>query len=342
MTDTDKGTTGPGLVGRLHGFGREIATAGAAIAFIGGLTVGLLGGAALSLPRPGAAPILSVAQEPPALERSPLDGPMSQWDVERGRMVRGYHYADPHHWIYTRRFAERFGMPEAWISDELRGVEAVAFRMHLNNSWGCSGPREAARCVADVAPVFELYLDSSTALEWMGDAPREDQGYTRNSVFYLMGLLGEGRLPVPERNFARLSTYDETSAGLAVPVRVNRVAGSGGSVLSEHHTAQLLAYDRVSLQGLTMVAIGFDPYEGRAGSAAEFLFSRAPPEMVEAGRWTDRVPRDPYGTAHRRLEVYHRAFVPRHFMSEAGRIRDRGYAPLLGGLLGGSGQGGAR
>jgi hypothetical protein len=94
--------------------------------------------------------------------------------------------------------------------------------MHLDKGWGCSGPRETGRCVADVDPVSGLYLDSSTALEWMGAAPREDQGYTRNSVFYLIRLLGEGRLPIPERNFARLSDYDETSGALAVPVRVAR------------------------------------------------------------------------------------------------------------------------
>jgi hypothetical protein len=90
------------------------------------------------------------------------EGPTSLWDRHFGRQeVAGT--VDPNTWVYTRAFAERFGMPEGWISDELRGVEAVAFRMHLNNRWGCGGPREAARCVAGVAPVSGLYLDSSTA-----------------------------------------------------------------------------------------------------------------------------------------------------------------------------------
>jgi hypothetical protein len=35
-------------------------------------------------------------------------------------------------WVYTSAFAKRFGMPQEWVDDELKGAEALAYRLDLD------------------------------------------------------------------------------------------------------------------------------------------------------------------------------------------------------------------
>jgi lipopolysaccharide/colanic/teichoic acid biosynthesis glycosyltransferase len=39
---------------------------------------------------------------------------------------------DIHVWVYTSKFAKRFGMPKEWVDDELKGAEALAYRLDLD------------------------------------------------------------------------------------------------------------------------------------------------------------------------------------------------------------------
>jgi hypothetical protein len=34
--------------------------------------------------------------------------------------------------FYTSAFAKRFGMPQEWVDDELKGAEALAYRLDLD------------------------------------------------------------------------------------------------------------------------------------------------------------------------------------------------------------------
>jgi flagellar biosynthesis protein FlhB len=36
-----------------------------------------------------------------------------------------------HVWVYTSKFAKRFGMPKEWVDDELKGAEALWPRLVL-------------------------------------------------------------------------------------------------------------------------------------------------------------------------------------------------------------------
>jgi hypothetical protein len=42
---------------------------------------------------------------------------------------RGTYTKDTHVWVYTSKFAKRFGMPQEWVDDELKGAEALAYRV---------------------------------------------------------------------------------------------------------------------------------------------------------------------------------------------------------------------
>ena len=65
---------------------------------------------------------------------------------------RGVREVDPNVYAYNAEFAQRFQMPQEWISDELKGADAVAFRVvpgHKSCGWG--GGRnhaEKTRCAA--------------------------------------------------------------------------------------------------------------------------------------------------------------------------------------------------
>lgn len=77
-----------------------------------------------------------------------------------GQIRPGPYTVDPHIWVYTKEFAERFGMPEKWISKELKGVEAAAWRQtktgFVTCGWG--GKRDA--CKEETVPMLELYFDT--------------------------------------------------------------------------------------------------------------------------------------------------------------------------------------
>ena len=84
-----------------------------------------------------------------------------------GQIRPGPYSVDPHIWVYTKEFAERFGMPMEWVDSDLKGVEAAAWRKtktgYITCGWG--GKKDA--CKEEDAAVLELYFDSSRVkLPW--------------------------------------------------------------------------------------------------------------------------------------------------------------------------------
>ena len=81
----------------------------------------LIGGAALFLCWHAS------AAEP--LQLIPSEPATKQSSYEAGRNRRGVQDADPNIYVYTPEFAKRFQMPMQWVSDDLKGADAVAFRV---------------------------------------------------------------------------------------------------------------------------------------------------------------------------------------------------------------------
>jgi hypothetical protein len=50
---------------------------------------------------------------------------------------RGTYTKDIHVWVYTSKFAKRFGMPQEWVDDELKGAEALALKWLLKDTLIC-------------------------------------------------------------------------------------------------------------------------------------------------------------------------------------------------------------
>lgn len=84
-----------------------------------------------------------------------------------GQIRPGPYVVDPNIWVYTKEFAERFGMPMEWVDSNLKGVEAAAWRKtktgYVTCGWG--GKKEA--CKEEGAAILELYFDSNKVkLPW--------------------------------------------------------------------------------------------------------------------------------------------------------------------------------
>ena len=80
---------------------------------------------------------LPLLQAQPATEQS---------SYEAGLKRRGVRDADPNVYVYTPEFAKRFQLPMQWASEELKGADAVAFRvMPTYKTCGWGGDPSACR-----------------------------------------------------------------------------------------------------------------------------------------------------------------------------------------------------
>lgn len=65
--------------------------------------------------------------------------------------------ADPNVYVYTAEFAKRFQMPEEWVSNELKGVDAVAFRVVPSYKW-CGWGGDPKACSEQTRCEMDLYF----------------------------------------------------------------------------------------------------------------------------------------------------------------------------------------
>ena len=78
---------------------------------------------------------------------------------------------DPHVWVYSSEFAERFGMPKRWADDDLEGVLAVAFRIEWEYYlMSCGYFGEMQNCAPSPACILDLYIAEEVDLPWNTDA----------------------------------------------------------------------------------------------------------------------------------------------------------------------------
>jgi hypothetical protein len=239
--------------------------------------------------RPGAEATRPTPSATAAAPAAPpeVDDPPSMWDRRFGALKAHVGPEDNNVWVYTRRFAEAYGMPRRWIDDSLLGAEAVAFRSHdlgvRNCGWG--GRQEI--CPRFVHPVLDIYIPSDVPLPWVGPHRAEYHALTRTSA----DIVGETWIfeddlaaRAGSRRQRRINLVSRTEAGLAgmayegpaATFPANRVpAGWRWSSWS------IIAYDRDVLPGLTLLVLdGARPQIAREGGAVGFAFSLGSPAVA--------------------------------------------------------------
>jgi len=103
-------------------------------------------------------------------------------DRMRGRSM---YIKDPHVWVYTSRFAKRFGMPEEWIDNSLQGAEALAYKVdwsYFGIKCGYFGEQE--NCGPSPACLLDVYTVDEAPIPW-----NTDTRYDTNFGFQSTGML---------------------------------------------------------------------------------------------------------------------------------------------------------
>ena len=84
---------------------------------------------------------------------------------------RGTYRKDTNVWVYTSAFAKRFGMPQQWIDNDLKGAEALAYRLDLDvYGTKCGYFSDVESCRPSTACVVDMYIDDKANLPWNNKA----------------------------------------------------------------------------------------------------------------------------------------------------------------------------
>ena len=101
---------------------------------------------------------------------------------------------DPNVWVYSKEFAARFGMPEAWIDADLKGAYAVAFRVEMFDvrmrlpHKGDNEGMQVRRCIVD------MFIKDDVSIPWINDQLSGIRFQTPESPVYLIPQTDEDRM----------------------------------------------------------------------------------------------------------------------------------------------------
>ena len=230
-------------------------------------------------------------------------------------------YRDPFVWAYTADFAKRYGMPEEWINNDLKGAEAIAFRHMPDNATECGFSRKKDACRMQIFCQFDLYIPKTANLPWMDD---RKQGFMPRQAFrslrYLKPQIEQDRLgyapelPGRYNGYALASGIQAMAIGIYKPKNVGRALlkgpqkhagyyGNGGVTVRE--------FDRSFLPNVDYLSASFScgHAEEKKGIPVIAVFE----QLVRDNR---RV-RNP-------KQVYH-VVVPRKFMDRVNIFHEENY-----------------
>lgn len=125
--------------------------------------------------------------------------------------------ADPNVYVYTAEFAKRFQMPDEWVSNELKGVDAVAFRVIPRPYKSCGWGRDPNACSSnEVLCEMDLYFDHKrNPLPWDERFPEIWVSRYAYSVNFIPAPVRELRLPkrASDHYLARYSPFVDPNSG---------------------------------------------------------------------------------------------------------------------------------
>lgn len=189
-------------------------------------------------------------------------------------------YMDPNVYAYTAEFAKRFQMPDEWIATDLKGADAVAWRMmpsYQECGWG--GDPKACRQVMECA--IDLYFDHRhNPLPW--DAKRPDR-YTfifGSSIRFLSNAPRREALSHPNYPVARRKLHEPARTGDHFAADDSPfIDPQSGKGLSIQYFSQLVGrsgwgyepvtgYDKEVFPGMALVTLLDAGCEGRKAAYA--------------------------------------------------------------------------
>ncbi len=89
-----------------------------------------------------------------------------RWNIDGKRKV--WAPKDPYVWAYSKRFADNYGMPQEWISPNLRDIDAIAVRVNDIDINNCAMNTENQNnCSIYKQCELDFYIHKSIDLPWL-------------------------------------------------------------------------------------------------------------------------------------------------------------------------------
>ncbi len=168
-------------------------------------------------------------------------------------------YMDPNVYAYSAEFAKRFQMPEQWIAPDLKGADAVAWRMmpsYQECGWG--GDPKACRQVMECK--IDLYFDHQrNPLPWDAKRPERYSTISGSSLNFLANF--------PRREALNHLNYPVALRKLHEPVRpgdsfaaddspfVDPQTGKGLSIQNFSGYVPFTGYDKEVFPGMALLTL---------------------------------------------------------------------------------------
>ena len=134
-------------------------------------------------------------------------------------------------WVYTSKFASRFGMPSEWVNDELKGAYAIAFRVENMDVRTLLPHKEAGASLNGRECILDVYLPDNVAIPWINDNPSGIKHWFPMSAVYLR--------PQTEEDWS----YKRSPIGLGKELRsgVSLLSkkGYGNSLFMQHYKRKI-------------------------------------------------------------------------------------------------------
>jgi hypothetical protein len=194
---------------------------------------------------------------------------------------------DDYLWVVTPRFAQRFCMPEKFVDQDLKGAEAVAFKIGTDGEVNCGFGGNAEHCMAPRSLRFEIFLDSDLKLPVLNEVLYSNHYDTNAGTLIGRPHVAPGdpsrRLPI-----GRLSHFDPSAFGL-LGIKGDRVVWPIVTLYEKFFYANRLpGLDLVVLEGSTG---HFNNPRARAEGTRDFVIDVRKPNDVRKPE-DKRVPKD--------------------------------------------------
>ncbi|MFP7756450.1 hypothetical protein ACLG6S_17670 [Thermodesulfobacteriota bacterium B35] len=91
---------------------------------------------------------------------------------------------DPHIWVYTEEFANKYHLPASGISGEMEGAMAMAFKMDSSGTESCGFFGDPKACVPEYSQFWSVYLSSDAKLYYTDESMDNFyMGYSSSNVY---------------------------------------------------------------------------------------------------------------------------------------------------------------
>lgn len=168
----------------------------------------------------------------------------------------GTNISDPYIYVYSPEFAKTFKMPDEWVSQDLKGADAIAFRV-IPDYATCGWGGEAKACRTDMMSCnMDIYFDKQkNPLPWDNRYPEVMAERYRYSSHFIPSPQYESRLPTRENDhiFAKNSPLVDPTNNKGLLWQEFRKGSRAGSWYGS-----VRSYDKNIFAGMSLITLNTD------------------------------------------------------------------------------------